>query len=126
MTFDFLTRGSPTYRRPNVYSRTLPPQKRPRCFDAFPALISTKPSFRFLRSKHARTRHPSPAKTKQVVANCVVVLNEIMSDAGGMATNTAIVHHLLGRLEDFNEWGVCHVLALVSRSVSQPSQSAVV
>ncbi|CAM9160788.1 unnamed protein product [Scytosiphon promiscuus] len=51
----------------------------------------------------------------QVVANCVVVLNEIMADAGGMATNTAIVHHLLGRLEDFNEWGVCHVLALVSR-----------
>ncbi|CAM9826876.1 unnamed protein product, partial [Ectocarpus sp. 6 AP-2014] len=51
----------------------------------------------------------------QVVANCVVVLNEIMADAGGMATNTAIVHHLLGRLEDFNEWGVCHILALVSR-----------
>lgn len=45
----------------------------------------------------------------------MVVLNEIMADAGGMATNTAIVHHLLGRLEDFNEWGVCHVLALVSR-----------
>lgn len=47
----------------------------------------------------------------------MVVLNEIMADAGGMATNTAIVHHLLGRLEDFNEWGVCHVLALVSRLV---------
>lgn len=53
----------------------------------------------------------------QVVANCVVVLNEIMADAGGMATNGAIVHHLLGRLEDFNEWGVCHILVLVSRSV---------
>ncbi|CAN0328657.1 unnamed protein product, partial [Laminaria digitata] len=51
----------------------------------------------------------------QVVANCVVVLNEIMADAGGMATNTAIIHHLLGRLEDFNEWGVCNILALVSR-----------
>lgn len=53
-----------------------------------------------------------------MVANCVVVLNEIMADAGGMATNRAIIHHLLGRLEDFNEWGVCHVLALVSRSAS--------
>ena len=52
-----------------------------------------------------------------MVANCVVVLNEIMADAGGMATNTAIIHHLLGRLEDFNEWGVCNVLALVSRLV---------
>lgn len=47
----------------------------------------------------------------------MVVLNEIMADAGGMATNTAIIHHLLGRLEDFNEWGVCNVLALVSRLV---------
>lgn len=55
-----------------------------------------------------------------MVANCVVVLNEIMADAGGMATNTAIVHHLLGRLEDFNEWGVCHILALVSRSALIP------
>lgn len=51
----------------------------------------------------------------KVVANCVVVLNEIMADAGGMATNRAIIHHLLSRLEDFNEWGVCHVLVLVSR-----------
>lgn len=50
-----------------------------------------------------------------MVANCVVVLNEIMADAGGMATNRAIIHHLLGRLEDFNEWGVCNILALVSR-----------
>ena len=36
----------------------------------------------------------------QVVANCVVVFNEIMADAGGMGTNGAIIHHLLGRLED--------------------------
>lgn len=50
----------------------------------------------------------------------MVVLNEIMADAGGMATNTAIIHHLLGRLEDFNEWGVCNILALVSRSVLTP------
>ncbi|CAN0510279.1 unnamed protein product, partial [Discosporangium mesarthrocarpum] len=51
----------------------------------------------------------------QVVANCIVVLNEIMADEGGMAVNGAIVKHLLERLEEFNEWGVCHVLALVSR-----------
>ncbi|KAH8073748.1 hypothetical protein JL720_10818 [Aureococcus anophagefferens] len=50
-----------------------------------------------------------------VVANCIVVLNEIMLDEGGIAINTAIVHHLLGRLNDFNEWGLCSVLKLVAR-----------
>ncbi|CAM9882399.1 unnamed protein product, partial [Choristocarpus tenellus] len=53
-----------------------------------------------------------------VVANCIVVLNEIMAEEGGMAINRAIVQHLLERLESFNEWGVCHVLALVSRYCS--------
>jgi hypothetical protein len=42
------------------------------------------------------------------------VLNEIMLNdrdkgCGGMAINQALIHHLLGRLNDFNEWGL-HVV----------------
>ncbi|CAM9231598.1 unnamed protein product [Chrysoparadoxa australica] len=50
-----------------------------------------------------------------VVCNCITVLDEIMADEGGMAINRAIVLHLLGKMSSFNEWGVCHVLALVCR-----------
>ena len=57
-----------------------------------------------------------------VVANCVAVLEEIMLDEGGMAVNTAIVHHLLGRLNDFNEWGLCIILPLCSRYVPESEQ----
>mmetsp|Transcript_2083 Transcript_2083/g.6328 ORF Transcript_2083/g.6328 Transcript_2083/m.6328 type:complete len:832 (+) Transcript_2083:69-2564(+) len=50
-----------------------------------------------------------------VVTNCIVALDEIMLEEGGIAINTAIVHHLLGRLNDFNEWGLGAVLRLVAR-----------
>lgn len=55
-----------------------------------------------------RDRHP------QVVVNCVVVLNEIMAEEGGMAINRQIMEHLLGRICEFNEWGQCDVLQLLS------------
>lgn len=50
-----------------------------------------------------------------VVTNCIVALDEIMLEEGGIAINTAIVHHMLGRLNDFNEWGLGAVLRLVAR-----------
>jgi vesicle coat complex subunit len=50
-----------------------------------------------------------------VAANCVVVLNELLLQDGGMALNQPLVHHLLGRLNDFNEWGLHHVLELLAR-----------
>mmetsp|Transcript_14975 Transcript_14975/g.19431 ORF Transcript_14975/g.19431 Transcript_14975/m.19431 type:complete len:829 (+) Transcript_14975:21-2507(+) len=55
-----------------------------------------------------------------VVANCIMVLNEIMLNdheqgCGGMAVNQALIHHLLGRLNDFNEWGLHQVLELTTR-----------
>jgi len=50
-----------------------------------------------------------------VVANCLSALNEIMADEGGIAINQAIIHHLLTRVRDFNEWGQCIVLSLVAR-----------
>ena len=50
-----------------------------------------------------------------VVANCIVVLDEIMLEEGGIAINAPIVHHLLSRLNDFNEWGLCWVLKLAAR-----------
>ena len=50
-----------------------------------------------------------------VVSNCVVVLDEIMLEEGGIAINKAIVHHLLSRLNDFNEWGLCATLKLAAR-----------
>ncbi|DAZ95562.1 TPA: hypothetical protein N0F65_005878 [Lagenidium giganteum] len=51
----------------------------------------------------------------QVVSNCLVALNEIMADEGGIAINQQIVMHLLSRITDFNEWGQCNILHLVSR-----------
>ncbi len=51
----------------------------------------------------------------QVVANCITSLNEILAEEGGMAVNQAIIHHLLNRIRDFNEWGQCLVLSLVAK-----------
>lgn len=51
----------------------------------------------------------------QVVSNCLVALNEIMADEGGIAINQQIIMHLLSRISDFNEWGQCNILHLVAR-----------
>ncbi|RLN80183.1 hypothetical protein BBJ28_00020018 [Nothophytophthora sp. Chile5] len=51
----------------------------------------------------------------QVVSNCLVALNEIMADEGGIAINQPIVLHLLSRISDFNEWGQCNILQIVAR-----------
>jgi len=57
-----------------------------------------------------------------VVTNCIVVLDEMMLEEGGIAINTAIIHHLLGRLNDFNEWGLGAVLRLVARYEPQTDE----
>lgn len=51
----------------------------------------------------------------QVVSNCLVALNEIMADEGGIAINQQIVMHLLSRISDFNEWGQCNILQIAAR-----------
>ncbi|EGZ26602.1 hypothetical protein PHYSODRAFT_536781 [Phytophthora sojae] len=51
----------------------------------------------------------------QVVSNCLVALNEIMADEGGIAINQPIVMHLLSRITDFNEWGQCNILEIVAK-----------
>lgn len=51
----------------------------------------------------------------QVVANCLVVINEIMRAEGGIAINQAIIHHLMNHIRDFNEWSQCQVLSLVAK-----------
>ena len=51
----------------------------------------------------------------QVVSNCICALNEILDDEGGMAFNKQIVHHLLNRIREFNEWSQCIVLELLAR-----------
>ena len=50
-----------------------------------------------------------------VVTNIIFALDEMMLEEGGIAINTAIIHHLLGRLNDFNEWGLGAILRLVAR-----------
>ena len=40
----------------------------------------------------------------QVVSNCICALNEILQHEGGMAINKPIIHHLLNRMKEFNEW----------------------
>ena len=38
-----------------------------------------------------------------VVSNCIVVLNEMLNEKGGMAVNRNVIHHLLNRLKGFPE-----------------------
>jgi AP-4 complex subunit beta-1 len=54
-----------------------------------------------------------------VVANCIIVLNEVMakSPKGGMAINRAIMLHLLNRISEFNEFAKVQVLELVPRYI---------
>jgi AP-4 complex subunit beta-1 len=51
----------------------------------------------------------------KVIINSIVVLNEIMVNEGGIAINTSIIVHLLKRINDFDIWGKCTVLNLVSK-----------
>ena len=54
-----------------------------------------------------------------VVANCIIVLNEIMAKTpnGGMAINRAIMLHLLNRIHEFPDFAVVQVLDLVPRYI---------
>lgn len=46
-----------------------------------------------------------------------MVLNEIMLEEGGMAINRQIISHLLQRMSEFNEWGQCNILKILSTYV---------
>lgn len=52
-----------------------------------------------------------------VVTNCILVLNEIMADSGGMALNRPVMLHLLNRIHEFSEFGILSVLDLVPRYI---------
>jgi AP-4 complex subunit beta-1 len=54
-----------------------------------------------------------------VVANSIMVLNEIMAKSpnGGMAINRAIMLHLLNRIHEFSEFDLVQVLELVPRYI---------
>ena len=54
-------------------------------------------------------------KDPQVVANCIVALEEIHADQGGIELNKSIIYHLLNRIREFSEWAQCIVLDLVAR-----------
>ena len=60
----------------------------------------------------------------KVVANCLVVLNEIMREEGGVAINKKIITYLLNRIEDFNEWGQTIVLSLVPKYTPRSDEEA--
>ena len=46
----------------------------------------------------------------QVVANSICALDEVLRSEGGMLINKQIIHHLLNRMKEFNEWSQCIVL----------------
>jgi len=54
-------------------------------------------------------------KSCGVVVNVIHSLNEILKDEGGMSINKAIINHLLGRFNSFNQWGKCAILELLSK-----------
>jgi AP-4 complex subunit beta-1 len=58
----------------------------------------------------------------QVVVNCLSALNEILQHEGGMAINKLIIHHLLNRIKEFNEWSQCVVLDMVARYKPETQQ----
>ncbi|CAG8680384.1 28568_t:CDS:10 [Dentiscutata erythropus] len=51
----------------------------------------------------------------EVVANCVVALNEILHSQGGMTVNKKVALYLLQRIRDFNEWHQCLILNTLVR-----------
>ncbi|CAG8578273.1 1918_t:CDS:10, partial [Dentiscutata heterogama] len=51
----------------------------------------------------------------EVVANCVVALNEILHSQGGMNVNKKVALYLLQRIRDFNEWHQCLILNTLVR-----------
>lgn len=61
-----------------------------------------------------------------VVANCIIVLNEVMANSpnGGMAINRAIMLHLLNRIHEFSEFSVVQVLDLVPRYIPASDEEA--
>ena len=61
-----------------------------------------------------------------VVANCIIVLNEVMAHSpnGGMAINRAIMLHLLNRIHEFSEFSVVQVLDLVPRYIPANDEEA--
>ena len=49
-------------------------------------------------------------------------LNEILNADGGMAINKPIMHHLLNRMKEFNEWSQCIVLDLLAKYQPEAQQ----
>jgi hypothetical protein len=64
---------------------------------------------------HTHTHTHTRARAQQVITNCVIVLNELLAEEGGMAVNQPLILHLLARVGEFTEWGLTHVLALVAK-----------
>eukprot|EP00946_MAST-07B_sp_MAST-7B-sp1_P002137 g2137.t1 len=60
----------------------------------------------------------------KVVTNCLVVLNEIMQEEGGVAINKKLITYLLNRINDFDEWGQTIVLDLVPKYTPRTDEEA--
>lgn len=58
----------------------------------------------------------------QVASNCICALSEILQRQGGMAISKPIIHHLLNRMKDFNEWAQCTVLEVLARYQPESQQ----
>merc|ERR1711865_136540 len=51
----------------------------------------------------------------QVVANCIMALDEVYASTGGIQVNKGLIYNLLNRMKEFNEWSQCTILDLVAR-----------
>eukprot|EP00922_Rhytidocystis_sp_ex-Travisia-forbesii_P014553 GHVS01021762.1.p1 GENE.GHVS01021762.1~~GHVS01021762.1.p1 ORF type:complete len:735 (+),score=105.88 GHVS01021762.1:297-2501(+) len=58
----------------------------------------------------------------QVAANAIHALNEILVDEGGLMLTKEIAVHLLNRIKQFNEWGQCAILNLISSYSAESPQ----
>lgn len=51
----------------------------------------------------------------QVVANCVIALEEILAAEGGLLLTKEVVVRLMNRLTEFTEWNQCVIMGVVAR-----------
>jgi len=51
----------------------------------------------------------------QVVANCVIALEEVLAAEGGLLLTKDVVVRLMNRLTEFTEWNQCIIMGVVAR-----------
>ena len=55
----------------------------------------------------------------QVVANCIMALDEVYASTGGIEVNKGLIYNLLNRMKEFNEWSQVYITRSLASSLQQ-------